>query len=402
MTLDIDLDDLYRDLPLPPEVKADVTARLFTHLEHRTTDLAPEVMEVDRAVYLDEGMAQREREVIFGNVPIVAAHSSEVSAPNDYVLAQLPNNEVIVVRQPEGSVKAFVNVCRHRGARLVMEESGSQRIFSCKYHAWSYDLNGDLRSIPAEETFGDVDHSCLGLVELPAEERHGLVWVVDSPTAKIDVAAWLGPTMDESLASYELDTYVCHRAGNFDEAINWKVLVDAFLDAYHITSTHSGTVAPFFYNNTQIWEPMGRHGRTISPRKSIDTVRDLAPEVASIDRHVTVAHFVMPNMSLLRQPDHFELLNFLPHPHNVGRCRMQMRILARTAPRSDSEAERWDKNWKILEDVLRDEDLVLNRALQRAVSNRDAQPLLLGRNEIVNQHFHSWLERALEDPHHPG
>ena len=111
-------------------------------------------------------------------------------------------------------------------------------------NAMTYSTNGNLKSIAQGETFGDVDKSCSGLVELPTEERHGLVWVVDSPDADIDVAEWLGTRMDESLSSFELDQYVCDRVGNFDEPINWKVLMDAFLDAYHISSTHSGTVAP--------------------------------------------------------------------------------------------------------------------------------------------------------------
>src|SRR5436305_6035682 len=121
-------------------------------------------------------------------------------------------------------------------------------------NAMTYSTNGNLKSIAQGETFGDVDKSCSGLVELPTEERHGLVWVVDSPDADIDVAEWLGTRMDESLSSFELDQYVCDRVGNFDEPINWKVLMDAFLDAYHISSTHSGTVAPYFYSNVQLWE----------------------------------------------------------------------------------------------------------------------------------------------------
>lgn len=393
---------LYASLPMSTEAKTDVAARLFEHLENRTTDMAPSTMEVDPSFYFDPDLAARERNEIFGNVPIVAAHGSEVPKANDFVLAQLPNNEVIVARQPDGTVKAFANVCRHRGARLVMENSGSKRLFTCKYHAWTYNTDGALKSIAQGDTFGDVDKACFGLVELPAEERHGLVWVVDSHDAEIDVAEWLGPRMDDSLSSFQLDEYVCDRVGNFDEPINWKVLVDAFLDAYHINSTHSGTVAPYFYSNVQLWEAWGRHGRTISPRKSIDKVRSLPPEDADIDSHITIAHFFMPNMSLLRQPDHFELLNFLPHPSDPRASRMQMRILTRQPAQNDSERARWDKNWNILMGVLRDEDLVLNRALQLALENRATQPLVLGRNEIVNQHFHDWLRRALDDPRHWG
>ncbi len=394
---------MYTELPLSNEIQTRLASRLFEFIENNTTDLAPSTMALDPRDYFDPEFARREREEVFASVPIVAAHGSELPMPNDFVTARLPNNEVVVVRQPDGGVRSFVNVCRHRGARLVQEPTGSNRVFACGYHGWTYNTDGGLRSIlGGKDDFGVEDTSCLGLVELPTEERHGLVWVVDSPDATIDVAEWLGEAMDQSLASFEVDTYQCERIGNFDEPINWKVLMDAFLDAYHIQSTHRNTVSPYFYNNIQIWEPLGRHGRTISPRRSIDTIRHLPPGEAPIDRHVTIAHFFMPNMTLLRQPDHFELLNFLPHPTDPNRCRMQMRILTKEPATTEEERLRWDKNWNILMAVLRDEDLIMNRALQEAVQNRNAQPLIIGRNEIVNQHFHAWLRSALDDPRHWG
>jgi phenylpropionate dioxygenase-like ring-hydroxylating dioxygenase large terminal subunit len=394
---------MFTTLPMRQEEQNEIARRLFDHLEHGTTDSAPTTMRLDPREYFDAELARREREEIFASVPIVAAHGSELAMPNDFVTVRLPNNEAIVVRQPDGGVKAFVNTCRHRGARLVNDACGANRVFACTYHGWTYDTDGRLRSIlGGAQGFGVDDTSCLGLVELPAEERHGWVWVVDAAEATIDVRAWLGREMDESLASFELNTYVCDRVGNFDEPINWKVLMDAFFDAYHLQTTHRNSVAPYFHNNVQVWQPLGRHGRTFSPRKSIDAIRHLPPGDEPIDNHITVAHFFMPNMSLLRQPDHFELLTFLPHPTDPDRCTMQMRILTKERATTDEAKARWDKNWAILMRVLRDEDLVMNRALQQAVHNRDVQPLVIGRNEIVNQHFHRWLAAALDDPRHWG
>lgn len=384
------------ELPMSQERKTDIAARLFAHIANRTTDYAPATMTIEPRIYHDPEIARRERHEIFSRSPIVAAHGSELPMPNDFVTAQLPNNEAIVIRQGDGSVRAFVNTCRHRGARLVDETKGTKRLLACSYHGWTYENNGELRSIlGGAEAFGVTDMTCLGLAELPAEERHGLVWVVDSPDASIDIETWLGPEMDASLASYDLDTYHCDRVGDFDEPINWKALMDAFLDAYHLATTHAGSVAPYFYNNVQLFEPLGQHGRTISPRKNIDRIRHLPPGQEPIDRHVTVAHYFMPNMTLLRQPDHFELLNFLPDPRDPGRCHMQMRILVKEPATTPEEHAHWDKNWDILMAVLRDEDLILNRGLQRSVQNHSAQPLILGRNEIVNQYFHAWLHRAL-------
>src|SRR5438132_476822 len=117
------------DIELPTGSKVELTKRLFAHVEHGTTDLADSTMEIDHRQYLDPELGERERRGLFGRVPVVAAHSSELPNRSDFVTARLPNNEVLVIRQPDGSVRAFVNTCRHRGARLVHDDAGSRKMF---------------------------------------------------------------------------------------------------------------------------------------------------------------------------------------------------------------------------------------------------------------------------------
>jgi phenylpropionate dioxygenase-like ring-hydroxylating dioxygenase large terminal subunit len=210
------------------------------------------------------------------------------------------------------------------------------------------------------------------------------------------VADWLGAEMDETLSRYRLVETLCYQSGSFDEPINWKTLTDAFLDAYHIATTHAGSVARYFYSNIQLYDPIGRHGRAISPRRSIDTLLDSPPETAPIEDHVTVGYSLMPNTVILRQPDHFQLLTFLPHPSGPERCRMEIRLLIPEPADTDTQRALWDKNWKILMAVLRDEDMAINRDLQMAMGNTHApRSLVVGRNEIVNQRFHAWLDEML-------
>lgn len=392
---------MFVDLPVSREENRRIAVRLFELIEERGCDMAESIVEVDPSIYWDPEVAERERRRIFDHVPIIAAHASEVPEPHDFVTVQLPSDEAIVVRQGDGSVRAFVNVCRHRGARLVMEEEGHRRLFTCGYHGWTYEVDGALRNVAGSQTFGDLDPACHGLIELPCEVRHGCVWVVDRPGATIDVAEWLGE-MDELLATYELDRYTCYRMGAFDEPINWKALVDAFVDGYHLAATHSQTVAPHFYSNIQIYRQMGRHSHVVTPRKSIDRIRRADAGDHQVDPHVTMGHYLLPNSSFLRQPDHFELLTWMPHPTDPERSTMRMRILTRHPAETPDERERWDKNWEILMAVLKDEDLVMNRGLQRAVRNHNAPTLVLGRNEMGNQRFHLWLREMLGDPGGPA
>ncbi|MBL7487634.1 Rieske 2Fe-2S domain-containing protein [Frankia sp. AgB1.9] len=373
--------------------------RALEHLRNGSTDEFDVVTPFDAVEYTDPQLAVRERNLVFGRVPSIVAHGSEVARAGDFVTLQMPRNKVIVVRQADGVVKAFVNLCRHRGALLEEQEKGSCRVFSCGYHRWAYGTDGSLRAITRDATFGEVDRAHYGLVELPCEERHGFVWLVDDATQQIDVAAWLGSPMDEILGGYGLPDLVCYRAEGFDEPVNWKIMQDAFLDGYHIQYAHANTAARHIHTNVMAAEDFGRHCRFIAPRKSIDRWLDEDPNGTSLAPHVTETHFLLPNSTLLRQPDHFELLTFRPHPKDPGRSRMEMRLLVPPVAASGMSEETWtklwDKNWQILLDVLHAEDFPLLRSSQAGLESADAGGMLLGRNELANQVFRRELGRLV-------
>ena len=140
----------------------------------------------------------------------------------------------------------------------------------------------------------------------------------------------------------------------------------------------------------------------VSPRKTMDRWLEEDPGEVDLGSYVTEGHFLLPNSTLLRQPDdHFELLTFRPHPDDPGRCRMEMRLLVPPLEASGMEGGRWqhvwDKNWKILLAVLHQEDFPLLRASQQGLASADAGGMLLGRNELVNQIFHRELRKLLDE-----
>ncbi|MWA07567.1 Rieske 2Fe-2S domain-containing protein [Actinomadura sp. LD22] len=380
--------------------RGDRIRRVLDHLRNETTDEFSAPVPLGPGVYTDPDVARRERDLVFGRVPSIVAHAGELAEPNAFRTLRMPRNQVIVVRQQDGGVKAFVNLCRHRGALLEEREEGRCRLFSCGYHRWSYNTDGSLRTITRDSTFGDIDRSEYGLIELPVEERHGLVWMVDDAAAKIDVAAWLGPEMDGILAGYRLEDLVVFRAEGFDEPANWKLMQDAFVDNYHIQYAHPNTAGKHVHTNVQVVEDFGRHARMLSPRKKIDRWLEEDPGERDLGRFVIDGHFLLPNSTLLRQPDdHFELLTFRPHPSDPGRCRMEMRLLVPSVEASGMDPEKWrltwEKNWEILLAVLHQEDFPLLRAAQRGLASADAAGMVLGRNEVVNQIFHRELGKLL-------
>ncbi|MCF8610138.1 Rieske 2Fe-2S domain-containing protein [Gordonia sp. HY285] len=381
--------------------RQDRIRRALELLRNETTDKFDNVIDFAPAEFTDPALAQDERDHIFGTVPSIVAHSSELAKPNDFMTVQMPRNSIIVVRQKDHSVKAFVNLCRHRGALLEDREKGRCRIFSCPYHRWSYDPDGSLRTITRDTTFGDVDRSEHGLIEIPVQERHGFIWVIDNANATIDVADWLGPEMDGILAEYRLEDSVCFKAGGFDEPTNWKIMQDAFLDGYHIQYAHPNTAGKIIHTNVMAFEDFGRHCRFIAPRKSIDRFLEEDPGDEALDKYVTETHFLLPNSTLLRQPDHFQLLTFRPHPSDPTQSRMEQRLIVPKVEDSGLEESRWErlwtKNWDILLAVLHNEDFPLLRGSQRGMASADAGEMMLGRNEIANQVFRRETRKLVAD-----
>jgi phenylpropionate dioxygenase-like ring-hydroxylating dioxygenase large terminal subunit len=382
------------------ESRDDRIRRALDHLRDGTTDEYTETNPFTPGEYTDPEIARQERDHIFGRVPSIVAHSSEVPDAYDFLTLQMPRNKVIIVRQPDGGVKTFVNLCRHRGALLEKEQSGKCRIFSCPYHRWSYNPDGSLRTVTLGNTFGEIDRSKQGLIELPTEERHGFVWVVDRAGAEIDVASWLGAEMDEILAEYKLGDLVCVRGEGFEETTNWKLMQDAFLDGYHIQYAHPNTAAKHIHTNVMAFEDFGRHARFVAPRKTLDRFLEEDSTGVDLSNYVTETHFLLPNSTLLKQPDHFELLTFRPHPSDPGQCVMEMRLIVPKVEDSGLEEGRWsklwDKNWEILLAVLHQEDFPLLRDSQSGMWSADAGDMVLGRNEYANQVFHREKRRMVE------
>ncbi|NRI65541.1 aromatic ring-hydroxylating dioxygenase subunit alpha [Rhodococcus sp. MS16] len=390
MSVDLDLQGI-RDQAL---------RNLLNHLNDSVTDQWNEIALFKATDYTDPARAELERDKIFGEVPFIVAHTSELAGKNDFISVELPRNKVVVVRQKDGSVKAFVNACRHRGAQLVSEESGKCRIFSCVYHRWSYDPNGELRTVTLDTTFGDFDRSKFGLVEIPVEERHGFIWVIDNAHREIDVAAWLGPEMDAILADFNVEKLVSIDPHTYRRPTNWKILQDGFLDNYHVKYAHPNTAGKMLHTNAVTLQDYGRHFWFLTGRKSVDQF--IGHDVTwdeSMEKHTIESCYLAPNTMLLKHATHIEILTFRPVGANPNESIMQMRILAPTVEDSGLAQEhwekRWKKNWNFLVSILHDEDFPILDGSQRVLSSMDAGTMLLGRNELSSHLFRREVDRLI-------
>lgn len=356
------------------------------------TRLAEEVLYRKPGSYSSEEVHEAERRMLLTQ-PVIVGHTSSLRAPGDFISHSDCGVPVLVVRQKDGSIKAFINACRHRGARVCVGDRGSAKAFSCPYHGWTYNPDGSLRRVPPDG-FPDLDVDQFGLVELACESRHGLVWVVPTPGVPIDVAKFLG-TVDEELAQYPLDRYVLERDQLLEEGINWKFVIDGFLEIYHIPFLHKHSIAPWFHGHSSPFDQLGRHSRLVGVKKSFDQLQDKPfDEVDDLLQHVAVNYQVFPNSVIVWQQDHFEVWSSFPG-RTPRDCKVRIMSLVTPEMSGEEFKRRWDKNWRVLIDTVKGEDWAVSREIQDALPS--LQQLLFGRNEPGMQHFHRVISAALVD-----
>ncbi len=188
--------------------------------------------------YTDPEVFAEERRRIFHKAWQYAGPAAAVAEPGDFVTYRAGDVPLVVVRAPDGELNAFVNVCRHRAAEVVLAERGNRRTLQCHYHAWTYGLDGTLRAAPGEKDQPDFYRADFSLVRVRAETWGPLLFV--NPDAE---APPLADTLGElpailADAGLELETLRLREEADYETAANWKVVVDNQLECYHCPIAH--------------------------------------------------------------------------------------------------------------------------------------------------------------------
>jgi nitrite reductase/ring-hydroxylating ferredoxin subunit len=247
-----------------------------------TTDMGDGTYVGDGSVFTDPDRFEGECEVLFRRTPQVIAWSGDVAEPGDIVGRDVAGVPVLVTRDDDGVLRAFLNACTHRGMTLCDGVDNTRRL-TCPYHAWSYGLDGVLRGVPQRDRFPGFDPASGGLQPLPVAEQSGLVVVGLRPD--VDVEGFLDPLGDD----YSWLGYERYRSGSertFHNAANWKLTVDLNVEAYHVPSLHRDSLLPFLADHCAV-DTFGPHCRMAVPFKGIEKLADV-PEEQWPDRLDTI------------------------------------------------------------------------------------------------------------------
>ena len=211
--------------------------------------------------------------MFFRRGPFMLGLSCLLPRPGDYMTHDYSGVPMLLARDEGGALRGFLNVCRHRGAR-VAEGCGNGRRFSCPYHAWTYGLDGRLVARPDEPSFAGMAKASSGLREVPVHESYGMIWASPTPGAGFDMDAVLGG-LHEDLAAYRLESYHHYETRVIRRRINWRIAIDTFQESYHLQVLHRSTVDPILHSNVGCFDAFGRSLRTVYARRTISTLRDM-------------------------------------------------------------------------------------------------------------------------------
>ncbi|HEY5937567.1 MAG TPA: aromatic ring-hydroxylating dioxygenase subunit alpha [Kofleriaceae bacterium] len=325
--------------------------------------------------YRDPARCEREKP-LFAAPRVLAAGSA--IAPGSCVPIELPDRSLILTRDTDGELRAFANACRHRATRLV-DAPRDAKALVCPYHGWTYDLRGTLMHVPHAETFGAA---CVrrDLHRVAVAERHGLVWLGG------DIAGYLGG-LDADFAALGLERSIAYRSSRLTRRCNWKLVIEAFLDGYHIRVLHRDSIYRFFLDALSVAEPVGPHVRAVTARRRLRDATGPLHELA------TPSYVLFPGTVVIEHPDFLSILTLTPFAADLTEWDHLMLVPAERA----AETEHWDASWALIEDtVFQREDLWVCEQIQRGIAAGQTEELLFGALESAVRWFHATLDARLE------
>jgi phenylpropionate dioxygenase-like ring-hydroxylating dioxygenase large terminal subunit len=351
-------------------------------------------------LYFDPEFFEAEKKAFLRAAPQVVCHESEIAKSGEWRSIEYLGESVIVIRGDDGEVRAFSNVCRHRGSRLVDGTGGCAKVLTCPYHAWSYGRDGRLVGVPHRNEYPGLKTEELGLMPVALEKWHGFLFVSLEPGAP-SVAEMIAP-YEHEVAHYRFEELrAIGRVTLRPRPLNWKTIADNYSDHLHIPVGHPGLTRLFGRNyriDAREWVDRmeGDLADKESPNPSERAYQRLLPRVDHLPeshQRKWLYYKLFPNVAFDIYPDQVDFMQFLP----VSATETVIREISYAVPdeRREMRAAR-HLNWRINRRVnAEDTELITRVQLGMQSASYKAGPL--GTSEVCLRSFAKKLRRLIPE-----
>jgi phenylpropionate dioxygenase-like ring-hydroxylating dioxygenase large terminal subunit len=392
-----------RDFDMTRQKLFEMTRALIAHGEAGTIEQADSVARIPASSYTDPDLFELEKEKIFKRLPLMLAPSCELPNPGDYKAMTVVGVPVLLTRQKDGSVGAFLNMCSHRG-NPVASGSGNATRFVCGYHGWTFKNDGALLGVASASDFGVIDKAAHCLKTFPVLERAGLIWAILDTRSTLSITDYLCG-YDEMLAHFGFENWIL-----FDQrqlpGPNWKTAYDGYLDFYHLPVLHANTFGSDFFNRANYFA-WGPHQRLANPSKfaqrtgsteQID-LSQLPEDDWPIDALLQGVWTIFPHISIASfygGGGRGAMISQLFPGDTVGESVTTQFYVMEREPATEAERTGAQEQFDFLKIVVRDEDYSTGKRQHDALMSGQMDHVLFGRNEGGGQVFHRWAERLAQ------
>jgi choline monooxygenase len=375
----------------------EIVRRILAHIDAGTTDEGGAWREPVEN-YLNPSRFTEELRSLRA-MPSVFVPSAAIPNPGDHVERVAFGVPLFAVRGHDRRARVFRNACRHRGFALV-EGAGCSHAFVCRYHGWTYRLDGSLSHVPHADAFPDLDMSTRGLVEVASREMDGLI--VIGPLDSVDAGwqTWADEAMEWLIdGSPWRDKLVPAEQLVFMEStlrdINWKVLVEQFLEGYHIRSTHKDTFFPVQYDDLNVVETFGPNSRITFPYRNIERLRDRPENTWTVGARVTFLYQLFPNVMLATFPDVISMISIDPVDVDHSTVTVYSMVRPDVAERAslDASSNLVGQGSFIERGLVEDNEM--SAGVQRGLQSGANSFVEFGLHESAIGHFHATLDGRL-------
>ena len=374
--------------------------RCFEYVEQKDTSRTNTATTLSTERYTHEGQFESEINALFYPLPSAIMHRSEL--PNNGTAKRVKTviGDVIVSRDDQGSFHVFRNVCRHRAAELLIDDEISEKSLVCPYHAWRYDTQGNLISVPAESTcFDDLDKSENGLIQIASAEYEGMIWMCVNSKNNVDaqtlVEELLSP-VKSMLDWMSLESLEAFKSVAKTWRCNWKILAEGGMETYHFAKAHRKTIAPFFTTNTAVIDKLGPHHRVVIPSVAVASAQKKELSSVSLRDFTHTLLSLVPQSNFLIQEKHVDWIRVIPISPTESELTITSLIPESVEGLTEAQKNHWKTNFSITLTTL-DEDFELGESIQRSMNSGAINQINLGRSEGALKAFNDYVDEACQN-----